>query len=330
MTITIIGGGSWGTALAATVATRRPVVLWALEPEVVAGVNDDGENPLFHPGVTLPAALRATGDLAAALAGASLVVSAVPSQHVRSVFTRARSAISGDVPILSLTKGIESDSLLRGTQILSEVFNDAPVGVLAGPTLASEVIAGQPAAATVAFADGEVAKTVQHAVATDRFRVYTSQDVVGCELGGAVKNVIAIAAGIVVGMGYGHNMLAALISRGLAEMTRLGTAYGADPLTFLGLAGQGDLTVTCASPASRNHQVGKAIGAGGHPSDVLGDMVAEGVKTAPAVLAMAALVDVEMPICAEVAAVLAGERTPQMAVDRLLGRPLVSELWDPQ
>jgi glycerol-3-phosphate dehydrogenase (NAD(P)+) len=235
--------------------------------------------------------------------------------------------------VLSLAKGIEASTLRRPTEVLADALvghERARIGVIAGPNLAREVIAGQPAATVVAMADEVAARSAQALLANDRFRVYTNRDVTGCEIGGAVKNVIAIAAGMVDGLGYGWNTRAALITRGLAELARLGVALGGEPLTFLGLAGNGDLIATCSSPQSRNRSVGVELGRGRHLDDIVGEMrmVAEGVPSAPAVLALARSVAVEMPIVAEVVAALGGERTPADAVDALMGRVPTTELHD--
>jgi len=334
--VAVIGAGSWGTTVASLLAGRTPTVLWAREPEVVDAVRSGRGNPLFLPGVDLDPALRATGELSEALTGAGLVVVAVPTQHLRVVaegLAGCWDRVGPDAVVLSLAKGIEQHTLRRPSEVLVELLSrqdPARVGVLSGPNLAREIAAGQPAATVVAAADAEAARLAQRLLMHGRFRVYTSTDVVGCEIGGAIKNVIAIGAGIADGLGYGWNARAALITRGLAELTRLGVALGGEPLTFLGLAGNGDLIATCASDESRNRRVGLALGRGRALEDILAEMrmVAEGVASAPAVLALAERHGVEMPISAEVAAVLRGERSPADAVAALMGREPTTELHD--
>lgn len=331
MKVAVIGAGSWGTTLASIIAENADVTIWAREPEVVEGIERHHQNPLFLPGFPLHDRLRATTDLEESIAGAGAVISAVPSQHVRSVMERAEPFVEPTLPVLSLTKGIEQQSWLRPTQVLSEVLrrhDRSRIGVLAGPNIAREVAAGQPAATVIAVPDPEAARLMQRVVMTRRFRVYTNPDVVGCEVGGAVKNVLAIAAGATGGLGYGVTPKAALITRGLAELTRLGLRYGGSPLTFLGLAGNGDLVVTCTSPLSRNNHVGTELGKGRPLDEILAEMtmVAEGVKSAPGVLELARRAEVSMPICEQVEAVLAGRFTAADAVDNLMLRDAVSEL----
>lgn len=333
MKVAVVGAGSWGTTLASLVAQQAQVTLWALEPEVVEHVNDYHENPLFLPGVRLDERLRATTALDEALSSADAVITAVPSQYLRSVIQRAESLIEPHIPVLSLTKGIEQLSLKRPTQVIAEVLtrhNRSRIGVLSGPNIAREVAAGQPAATVIALPDAEAARSMQRVVMTPRFRVYTNPDVVGCEIGGAVKNVIALAAGMADGLGFGDTTKAALITRGLAELTRLGVQQGGTPLTFLGLAGNGDLVVTCMSHHSRNHHVGEQLGLGRTLDEVLGEMtmVAEGVKTAPAILEMAGGGGVAMPICEQVTEVLFHGRPPEDAVVELMTRDPVTELHD--
>jgi glycerol-3-phosphate dehydrogenase (NAD(P)+) len=256
---------------------------------------------------------------------------AVPSQFYRSVMEAARDSIPAEAPFLSLSKGIEEGSLKRMSQVAIEVLGTdrpGPIGVLSGPNIAREVLAGYPSATVIALRDEKTAIDLQRLLSTPTLRVYTNSDVVGCEVGGSVKNVIAIAAGMAVGLGYGENTLAALITRGLAELTRLGVALGGQPLTFLGLAGIGDLTLTCHSPDSRNHHVGVELGRGRQLADVLGEMhsVAEGVRSGGPVLALARQAGVDLPICEQVVAVLEGGSTPREAVAALLGRAPTEEL----
>jgi glycerol-3-phosphate dehydrogenase (NAD(P)+) len=323
--VAVIGAGAWGTTLASIVAPRHHTVLWAREESVATSVNQRRQNEQFLPGFTLAGALRATTELQEAVSGADLIVVAVPAQHVRSVAAGARAFVSPTAVIVSAAKGLELRSGMRMSEVLGEALPEhdpGAVGVLSGPNLAREIMDGQPAATCVAFPDVTVAEAVQRVLTTDRLRAYTSDDVVGCEVGGAVKNVIAIAAGVADGLGHGLNTKAALITRGLAEMTRLGVALGGRPLTFLGLAGNGDLIATCASPLSRNHRVGVELARRPQSESAtgLGGAVAEGVATAPAVLQVAARLEVDMPICAAVVSLLQGEATPSEVVTSLMQR----------
>lgn len=328
----VIGAGSWGTTVAA-LATQNAssVVLWARRPELAQAIDTSHENPDYLPGRLLPASLRATSDLAAALAGAEAVVLAVPSHGLRGVLVEARTSVPAGVPVVSLAKGLESGSLKRMTEVVTEVLDGHPperVGVLTGPNLAVEVVAGMPTASVVAMVDPEAAECLQRLFMTSAFRVYTNPDVVGCEIAGVLKNVVAIAAGVAQGLGVGDNARAALITRGLAELTRLGLALGGNPLSFLGLAGIGDLVVTCTSEKSRNRHVGVELGRGRSLPEILGEMnmVAEGVRSTAAVLALAERSGVEMPIATQVQAVLAGERSPSEGLAMLMGREAKSEL----
>jgi len=311
---------------------RTDTVLWAREPDVVEGVNRQHENDRFLPGLTLPTALRATADIAEAVDGRSTVFMAVPAQFVRSVAEQCRPLIEADSLVISLAKGIELQTLLSPRQVLSDVLDVPPgaVGVLSGPNLAREVFAGQPSASVIAFSAPDLADGVQSLLTTKDFRVYTSNDVVGCEIGGAVKNVIAIAVGIADGLGFGWNSRSALITRGLAEVTRLGVALGGSPLTFLGLAGNGDLIATCSSEHSRNRRVGVELGKGRKLVDILADteMVAEGVASTPAVVQLARRLGVEMPVADQIETVLDGRCAPDNVVHSLMTRAPTSELHD--
>jgi len=305
--------------------------MWAREPEVAQGINANHENPLFLSGFALPPSLSATNSIADALTGVELVVLAVPSRFYRSVLHEARDNIPPGALILSLTKGLEEKTLLRMTEVAAGELPQHPrahIGVLSGPNIAHEVMAGQPAATVVAFRDQDFARSVQALLMDDTFRVYTHTDVVGCEIGGSVKNVVALACGMAEGLGYGANSQAALVTRGLAELTRLGIAMGGDALTFLGLAGIGDLFATCTSPRSRNRTVGVELGRGRGLQDILAGMtmVAEGVQTAEPALALANGAGVEMPLTDQVVAVLRGDRTAADAVGMLMRRPGKSEL----
>jgi glycerol-3-phosphate dehydrogenase (NAD(P)+) len=317
--------------LASIASARAETRLWAREPEVVESVRRDRQNRLFLDGFPLPGALAVTNDLAAVLSGVDVVVMAVPAQHLRATITTARPFVPERALIVSVAKGVESGTGRRMSEVLSEVLLDhdpASIGVLSGPNLAREIMSGQPAATCVAFPDLRQAAAVQSLFVGDALRVYTSDDVVGCEVGGAAKNVIAIAAGVADGLGYGMNTKAALITRGLAELTRLGVALGGRPLTFLGLAGNGDLIATCSSPYSRNRRVGEELAKGRSLNDITGSTkaVAEGVATAPALLALAAAADVDMPISQMVAALLRGEMSALDIVPLLMQRSPKVEL----
>lgn len=329
--VAVIGGGAWGTALASILAGRAITTLWVREPEVAASVAEVHENSLFLPGHALHEALRATTDLDDALEGAEVVLMAVPSQHFRSVLTEASARIASDTTFLSMAKGIETDTLQRMSQVAAEVLeghHPDRIGVLSGPNIAREVVAGHPSATVVALADEGAAREIQGLLMTPTLRVYTNTDVTGCEVGGSVKNVIALGAGMVAGLGYGQNTLAALVTRGLAELTRLGVAEGGQALTFLGLTGIGDLVVTCHSTDSRNRHVGEELGRGRSLEEVLAGMrsVAEGVRSCGPILELARRAGIELPICEQVGEVLAGHQTAGEAVAALLGREAKPEL----
>jgi glycerol-3-phosphate dehydrogenase (NAD(P)+) len=327
--IAVIGAGSWGTAAAALAASRQPVVLWSRRPELADFINANSENPDYLPGHRLPYGLRATGDLDEATYGASLVAMAVPSHGFAEVVSRM-SGLPSDMPLVSLTKGIEEHGLRRMTELISDSLpghNPQRIGVLTGPNLAGEVMAGHPTAAVAAVVDEEAAGIVQRTFMGPTFRVYTNPDVVGCELAGALKNVMAIAAGMSTGLGFGDNTRAALLTRALAELTRLGVALGGQPATFAGLAGLGDLIATCTSVQSRNHRVGIGLAQGRKLDDIVTEMkmVAEGVKTTSAVLQLAARAGIEMPIASQVARVLYEGHHPRDAVMSLMTRQAKSE-----
>jgi glycerol-3-phosphate dehydrogenase (NAD(P)+) len=329
--VAVIGAGSWGTAFAGLVATNAPTVLWARESELVTKINAEHENTMYLAGISLPTDLVATNDLGEACRGADVIVMGVPSHGYRDVLTAAADLIGPHVPVVSLSKGVEQGTLRRMTEIVAEVLpahDPDRIGVVTGPNLAREVAEGQPTASVVAMRDEAVAAQLQQLFMTRTFRVYTNPDVVGCEIAGALKNVIAIAAGIAAGLGYGDNTKGALITRGLAELARLGVALGGDPLTFSGLAGMGDLVATCISDKSRNRTVGFQLGQGRTLDDVIADMhmVAEGVKTTEAVLALAQRVGVEMPISTLVGAVLYEGRKAAEIVPALMLREAKPEL----
>jgi glycerol-3-phosphate dehydrogenase (NAD(P)+) len=333
MRITVVGAGAWGTTMASLLAPTAEVTVWAREPDVAADINERHANQLFLPDIPLSPELVATADLTEAVAGADVVLMAVPSAHFRTVLTEAKDAIGPDVPFVTLTKGIEVGSRQRMSQVAAEVLDTHRpelIGVLSGPNIARQVAIGQPAATVVAMTDPDAAASMQRTLMTPSLRVYTNPDVVGCEIGGSVKNVIALAAGMAVGLGYGENTLAAVVTRGLAELTRLGVALGGQPLTFLGLAGIGDLVVTCHSAQSRNHHVGAELARGRSLDAITSEMraVAEGVRSCEPVLALGAEVGVELPICEVVGAVLSTRLRASDAVDVLLGRAATTELHD--
>jgi glycerol-3-phosphate dehydrogenase (NAD(P)+) len=329
-TVAVLGAGAWGTALAAHLAGKGARVrVWAFEPEVVESVNARRENALYLPGFTLPAGLHAFGDAAEAVAGVPVILSVSPSHVTRSVLRPLAGVVAPDALVVSATKGIEQDSLALMHEVIAECLPGRAVAVLSGPSFAKEVAEGQPTAVVAASAVAGDAEVAQALFAGPRFRVYTHHDVVGAELGGALKNVIAIAAGMLEGLGLGHNPRAALITRGLAEMARLGVAMGADPATFAGLAGMGDLILTCTGGLSRNRSLGEFLGRGGTAAEWVREhrTVAEGAKTAEAAVRLAERHGAELPICSQVAAILRGERRPAEAVDVLMERDLKPEQW---
>jgi glycerol-3-phosphate dehydrogenase (NAD(P)+) len=328
--IAVIGAGSWGTTAAALAARTTSTVLWARRPEVADHINRDHRNPLYLPESLLPDGLLATAELGEALAGATAVVMAVPSHGFRAVFSDAAPAIGPALPILSLTKGIEQQTLATMTQVVADVspgHDPGLIGVMTGPNLAAEVAAGQPTAAVIAFPEPAPAVALQKVFMGPTFRVYTNDDVTGCELGGAIKNVMAIAAGMSDGLGFGDNTRATLITRALAELSRLGIALGGRPSTFAGLAGMGDLIATCISTNSRNHRVGHGLARGQTLDEIMDEMkmVAEGIKTTRAVLDLAARHQIEMPIANHVGLVLYEGMHPREAVMKLMSRGAKSE-----
>lgn len=330
--VAVIGAGNWGTALANLLAKKGiPVRLWAYEANVADAINQRHENPLYLRGVPLHPSLVATPDIARAVLDARTVVSVAPAQHVRRVLTNAVACMRGDALLISASKGIEKETLATMAEVIADVAPDhAPRACyLSGPSFALETARELPTAVTVASRDSDAARAAQSLFQTHYFRVYTSDDVVGVELGGALKNVVAVAAGMAVGLGLGHNSTAALITRGLAEITRLGVARGANPLTFSGLAGMGDLILTCTGDLSRNRHVGVELGRGRALADILAgmSMVAEGVDTTRAAHALARRENIEMPIVAEVHAVLFEGSTAKAAVENLMLREPKPELW---
>ncbi len=305
------------------------VALWAYEAEVLDSIRRHRENRQFLPGIAVPEAVRPTNDLAAAVSGKSVVAFAVPSHHMRDIAARVAPSLSRDACLVSLSKGVENGTLRRMTELLADASPaHAPrVAVLSGPTFAREVAEGKPTGATVAADDLVVARRLQHALGGSRFRVYADDDVVGIEIGGALKNVMAIAAGICDGLGFGHNARALLISRGLAEITRLGVRLGAHPQTFAGLSGMGDLVLTCTGDLSRNRSVGMRVGRGEPIGEVLGGMtmVAEGVRTARSAVELSARTGVPMPISEQVFRILHEGKDALGAVSELFARTLKRE-----
>ena len=326
--IAIIGAGAWGTALA-TVARRaaREVTLWAREPEVVDAINDSRENALFLPGVPLDPGIVATGDLAEAIDGAESILLVTPAQHTRAVAAELAPHLPESVPAVICAKGIEQGTGKLMSEVLAELSPGRALAVLSGPTFAGEVARGLPTAVTLAAEAEGLGRRLVETLGGRHFRPYWSPDVVGAQIGGAVKNVLAIACGIVEGRGLGDNARAALITRGLAEIVRLGTAKGARTETLFGLSGLGDLTLTCTAEQSRNYSLGLAVGRGEALADIMGARrsVAEGVHTAASVTALADTLGVEMPIAAAVNAILHEGAVIDEAVEGLLTRPFRSE-----
>ena len=344
--IAVIGAGAWGTGLAIVLGRKgtHHVRLWAHELDVCDSINQRRVNDRFLPGRPIPESVTATNDLARALDGAQILVSVMPSQHCRALFEKMRAHIPPRTMIVSATKGLEEGSLLRMTEVIGQVLlsnttRDAPgladaarpgnpVGALSGPSFAQEVARGDPTAITIASKDPELGQTMQREFSDASFRVYTNTDVVGVELGGALKNIVAIAAGICDGLGLGHNSVAALITRGLAEMTRLVVACGGRAETMAGLAGLGDLVLTCTGGLSRNRSVGVALGRGEKLPDIIASMhgmVAEGVFTTTAAVGLAKERDVEMPITEQMHEILHQGKSPRVAIQELMARTGKSE-----
>ncbi len=318
----VVGAGSWGTTVAHLLAHAVPTTLWARDPAVAAEINAAHTNTRYLPGATLHPSLRATSDMEEAVGSAEVVVMGVPSHGFRDTLTGVAEVIGPWVPVVSLAKGLEQGSRQRMTEVIAEVLPGHPCGVLTGPNLAREILEGHGAASVLAMSDLTIAERLQDVFATDWFRVYTNDDVVGCEVAGAFKNVIAIASGIADGLGTGDNTRAAVITRGLAELSRLGTEMGGQPLTFAGLAGIGDLVVTCTSRQSRNRNVGEQLGRGREIGEVLAEtrMVAEGVRTVAVMVELGRKHGVEMPIADQIDAVIKGETSAAEAYSRLLDR----------
>lgn len=324
----VIGAGSWGTTVANLLVQNVPTILWAREAGLAEQISTTHRNERYLPGFTLDTRLEATADLEEAVCSADLLVMGVPSHGFRDTLEAVRPCIRAWVPVVSLAKGLEQGTNKRMTEIIQEVLPGHPYGVLTGPNLAKEILAGHAAASVLAMSDTTIATRLQDVFATEPFRVYTNDDVIGCELGGALKNVMAIASGMADGLGTGDNTRAAVITRGLAELTRLGMAMGGKPMTFAGLAGMGDLLATCISPQSRNRHVGEQLGRGRRIEEIIEEMhmVAEGVKTAPVVMELAERYEVEMPIAEQVFNVVHRGRPAEEAYRGLLRRRRVREM----
>lgn len=329
--IAVIGAGAWGTALAIVAGRSRKheVRLWAYEKEVCASLEQSRVNELFLPGLTVPPSVRATNDLKEALAGAEIVVSVMPSHHCRRTFEHMAQWLLPDMLFVSATKGVENDTLLRMSEVIHEVVSrfsgfTPRIAAMSGPTFAKEVARGDPTALTVAATDISLTAVVQKEFSDSSFRIYMNDDLTGVELGGALKNVIAIAAGVCHGLDLGHNSVAALVTRGLAEITRLAVACGAKPQTMAGLAGMGDLVLTCTGGLSRNRSVGVALGQGQQLQAIIAGMhgmVAEGVLTTNAAIGLAKKQSVEMPITEQMYAILHDGKAPRDAIRELMSRP---------
>ncbi|MEL6256671.1 MAG: NAD(P)H-dependent glycerol-3-phosphate dehydrogenase [Bacteroidota bacterium] len=327
LNVGLLGGGSWGTTVASLTAKNCPTKIWARDEETVNDINQNHRNEKYLPGAQLSPSLQAFHTIKETVEDADVIVMGIPAQHFRQVLKDARPYIRPWVPIISLSKGLEVGTMMRMTEVIEAEMEGHPAGVLTGPNLAKEIIIGQAAASVIAMVDDTIAKRLQKVFKTGLFRVYTNEDVVGCELGGALKNIIAIAAGMGDGSGAGENTRAAIITRGLAELTRLGVAMGGQPITFAGLAGMGDLVATCSSEKSRNRTVGYQLGLGREISDIIEDMaeVAEGVKTAKVVMQLAEKYDINMPIAKSVYEVLYEGSTARDAFRGLLRMDIGSE-----
>lgn len=328
--VTILSAGSWGTAFGLVLADAgHEVTLWARRAEVAEDINTHHHNSAYFADVELPVSMRATTDPEQALAGAEVAVLSVPSQSLRTNLTSWLPFMPADVIYLSLMKGVELDTTKRMSEVIAEVTGAGPdrIGVVSGPNLAREIITREPAASVVASADEALARRLQTLCHTPLFRPYWSTDVVGCELGGAYKNVVALCVGMAVGLGFGDNARASVITRGLAETARLGSALGADPLTLMGLAGLGDLVATCSSPLSRNRAFGEKLGRGMSTAEIYAttNQVAEGAKSCSSLLALAKAHNVDAPIAEAVDAVVRGILTPQETLHAFLNRDTKAE-----
>ena len=323
--IAVLGAGAWGTALALSFARRggHELILWSHSPALAEQLNDVGENLPYLPGYTLPVDIMVTSDLPGAIFEADILLCVTPSQHLRGVLTNIAPLLTRNQIIVSASKGIEDVSYLRMSQVVAAI-TDNPCAVLSGPSFAQEVAAGTPTALVVAAHNPLLAQTIQHALSSSTLRIYTNDDVTGVELGGSLKNVIALAAGVVHGLNLGHNSSAALITRGIAEITRLAVACGGRRQTLAGLSGIGDLVLTCTGSLSRNRSVGAELGRGRKLPEIIADLhgkVAEGVRSTTAALGLAARYDVEMPITEQMNAVLYEDKSPKDAMRELMSRP---------
>jgi glycerol-3-phosphate dehydrogenase (NAD(P)+) len=334
--IAVIGAGAWGTGLAIVLGRKgtHDVHLWANELEVCESIARSRINEYFLPQCTVPESVSVTNDLSSALDGAEIVVSVMPSQHCRNLFELMASALHPETLFVSCTKGLEDLTLLRMTEVITDVLRcrkfTPRLAALSGPSFAKEVARGDPTAVAVASVSGEVTRTVQQAFSDSRFRVYTNDDVIGVELGGALKNIIAIAAGVCDGLGLGHNSVAALITRGLAEVARLVVACGGRLDTMAGLAGLGDLVLTCTGDLSRNRTVGVELGKGQKLADIIAGMhgaVAEGIFTTKTAVILARKKKIEMPITEQVFAILENDKSPQQAIEDLMTRAARAEIY---
>jgi glycerol-3-phosphate dehydrogenase (NAD(P)+) len=320
--VTVLGAGSWGTTVAGLLAARHQTLIWARSSSVAQEIDGDHINEAYLPGLRLPEQLMATDDLEKAVRHAELLIMGVPTTAMRTTVASAREWIHPWIPIVSLAKGLEQGSLLRMTQVIAAEVPGHPVAALTGPNIAREIMAGQAAASVIATEDLSVARAIQRALTRGLFRIYTNHDVIGCELGGALKNVVAIACGIAQGLGVGDNTRAMVMTRGLAELTRLGVAMGGEAATFAGLAGMGDLVTTCLSPFSRNRTVGEQLGAGKSLDEITSqmNMVAEGLKTAVTAHELAEQYGVDLPVHEEIYRVVTGVASATLAY-RGLRRP---------
>lgn len=324
--ICVLGSGSWGTTVAMLIGRSTPVTLWGRDAKLVAEINQQHANRRYLPEATLPSRLTATCQIEEAVQSAEAVFIAVPSKGVRAVVQKLSTCLAASLPVISLTKGLEEGSGKRMTEIIAELLPGHSVGVFTGPNLADEIVSGMATAGVLAMEDAELAAQLAGIFQTRRFRVYINTDLIGCEISGALKNVVALACGMADGMGAGDNTRAAFITRGLAEIKRLGVVMGARPESFSGLAGMGDLIATCTSHKSRNHYVGEQLGKGRTLNDILAgmQMVAEGLSTTKTMLALGERYDIELPIAAQVNSVLSGEMTAQQAFADYLQHKLKS------
>lgn len=328
--VVVIGAGSWGTTIASLLASKTPTLLWSRRHDLADAITTRHENPVYLPGFALHPELVASTDLAAVAAQADVLAMAVPTHGFRTTLEHLAPHLRPWVPVVSLAKGFEQGTNLRMTEVINEVLPEHPAGVLTGPNLAKEILAGYAAAAVLAMADEHIAQRLQVLFSTQEFRVYTNTDVIGCELGGALKNVIALAAGMADGLGTSDNTRAAVITRGLREMTRLGVVMGGRPSTFAGLAGLGDLVATCVSPQSRNRFVGEQLGKGRAIADIIAEMdqVAEGVRAVSVAHQLGLHYDVDLPITRQMHAVIAHGESPADAYRGLLQRKPGREVDD--